>query len=213
MSKSLGNFFLVKDILAHYPPEVLRFFILSTHYRSPLDFSDERLAEAGRSLERLRTAVHNIRQLEKLPGGAGGEQADTVRRAAAQAKAEFYAAMDDDFNTALAISVMFSLAKEINIYYSQVVAGKAVLDAQALAEMRDAYFMMADILGILVKERAGLLEGDCELVAGLMDIIIAVRQEARQRKDWATADGIRSRLAELGIILEDSPQGVRWKRR
>lgn len=213
MSKSLGNFFLVKDILAHYPPEVLRFFILSTHYRSPLDFSDERLAEAGRSLERLRTAVENIRQLEKLPGGAGGEQADVVRRAAAQAKAEFYAAMDDDFNTALAISVMFSLAKEINIYYSQVAAGKVVLDAQALAEVRDAYFMMADILGILVKERAGQPEVDGELVAGLMDIIIAVRQEARQRKDWATADGIRSRLAELGIILEDSPQGVRWKRR
>lgn len=213
MSKSLGNFFLVKDILAHYPAEVLRYFILSTHYRSPLDFSDERLEEASRSLERLRTAVENIRHLETLPLAVGDEEARAAKLAAQTAREEFYAAMDDDFNTALAISTMFGLAKEINIYHSKVVAGKGAIDEQALRDMQEVYFMMADILGILVKEREGKLEGEGELVAGLMDVIITIRQEARKKKDWATADQIRDSLGNLGIILEDSPQGVRWKKR
>ncbi|HEY3426581.1 MAG TPA: cysteine--tRNA ligase [Negativicutes bacterium] len=212
MSKSLGNFFMVKDILVHYPAEVLRFFILSTHYRSPLDFSDERLAEAGRSLERLRTAVENIRHLETLANGATG-QVSSLQQATLQGQAEFKAAMDDDFNTALAVSVMFGLAKEINIYHSAVVSGKVPYDAHVLAAGRDAYFNMADILGILVQERAGTVEGGNELVPQLMDIIIEIRQTARKNKDWATSDRIRDSLGAVGIILEDSPQGVRWKKR
>jgi cysteinyl-tRNA synthetase len=212
MSKSLGNFFMVKDILVHYPAEVLRFFILSTHYRSPLDFSDERLAEAGRSLERLRTAVENIRHLETLTDGAAGE-VSSLPEATIQGQAEFKAAMDDDFNTALAISVMFGLAKEINIYHSAVVSGKVPYNAQIMEDGRDAYFNMADILGILVQERAGTVEGGNELVPQLMDIIIEIRQTARKNKDWATSDRIRDSLGAVGIILEDSPQGVRWKKR
>lgn len=213
MSKSLGNFFLVKDILEHYPPEVLRFFILATHYRSPLDFSDERLTEAGRSLERLKTAVENARHLDSLPGGAASSEASALKAAAVKAENEFYAAMDDDFNTALAISVMFGLAKEINIYHSAVAAGKTEHDKAVFAEARDIYYNMADILGLLIEEREGKLSGADELVGKLMEIIIEVRQDARKKKDWATADKIRDSLGAVGIVIEDSPQGARWKKR
>ncbi len=213
MSKSLGNFFLVKDILAHYPPEVLRFFILSTHYRSPLDFSDERLNEAGRSLERLRTAVENLTHLGNMTGSASSEMTDTMLNSANQAKTDFCSAMDDDFNTALAISVMFGLAREINIYHSAVVAGKVPFNSAAFAAARDAFFEMAGIIGILSQEKEGKVAGGDELVGQLMDIIIEIRQQARKNKDWATADKIRDSLGAVGIILEDSPQGVRWKKR
>lgn len=213
MSKSLGNFFLVKDILAHYSAEILRFFIVSTHYRSPLDFSDERLTEAGRSLERLRTAVGNCLELNKVEHTGENDAAKLLHKSAVQAQAEFFAAMDDDFNTALAISSMFALAKELNIYYSAVSSGKSEHDAEAYAIARDIYFSMAEVLGILVEERAGKLEGGAGLINQLMDIIIELRQAARQQKDWGTADKIRDKLNAAGIVLEDSPQGVRWKHR
>jgi len=212
MSKSLGNFFLVKDILQHYSPDVLRFFVLSTHYRSPLDFSDERLSEAQRSLERLRTAVENCNDLGKMPNSVspGNNNLQTVGK---EARRDFYAAMDDDFNTALAIGVMFGLAKEINVYYSAVVAGREIYNLEAYSAVRDVYFMMADVLGILVQERQDKLDGSQELIGQLMDIIIAIRQDARQSKNWAIADKVRDSLGAVGIILEDSSQGVRWKKR
>jgi cysteinyl-tRNA synthetase len=212
MSKSLGNFFLIKDILVHYPPEVLRFFILSTHYRSPLDFSDERLAEAGRSLGRLRVAMENCLEVETLPQGIESEASKRLKTAAEHARQEFYDAMDDDFNTALAISVMFGLAKEINVYYNGVTAGKHKHDNIAYQTAKQNFFMMAEVLGILVDERAGKVNGSDKLVNPLMDLIIEIRQQARKNKDWTTADKIRDSLGNIGIVLEDSPQGVRWKR-
>ncbi|WP_094607448.1 Cysteine--tRNA ligase [Sporomusa silvacetica DSM 10669] len=212
MSKSLGNFFLVIDILEHFRPEILRFFILSTHYRSPLDFSDERLQEAARSLERLKTAEANLRQLKTLPAANGGEESAALSQAAAQATAEFKAAMDDDFNTALAIGTMFGLAKEINIYHSKVTGGKAEADADVLQQADKAYGQMAEVLGILNDTDAVTQDANAELVNELMNIIIEIRQEARKKKDWTTADQIRDKLAANGIVLEDSPQGVRWKR-
>lgn len=218
MSKSLGNFFLVKDILAHYPAEVLRFFILATHYRSPLNFSDEQLAEAGRGLERLKTAVANLRYLATAAVTRGpADEARALLAAALQAKTDFVAAMDDDFNTSLAISVMHGLAKEINVYYSAVMAGKAACDDEALASVTGIYYELADILGLLVADRSGTAgqgaAADEANAAGLLDLIIEIRQEARKKKDWATADRIRDRLGELGYIIEDSPQGARWKKR
>ncbi|MDR3562995.1 MAG: cysteine--tRNA ligase [Negativicutes bacterium] len=220
MSKSLGNFFLVKDILEHYPPEVVRFFILSTHYRSPLNFSDEQLAEAGRSLERLSTAVDNIQYLAGAPVATGAsEQAQTLLAAANQTKQDFIAAMDDDFNTALAISTLFALAKEINIYYSAVMAGKHSHDPEVVATVQAIYYELTDILGLLVDEKIGAGaacgqgEADQVLVGKLLDMIIDMRQEARKKKDWAAADAIRDRLDGLGYVIEDSPQGARWKKR
>ncbi|MCX7781406.1 MAG: cysteine--tRNA ligase [Negativicutes bacterium] len=213
MSKSLGNFFLVKEILAHYPSEVLRFFILSTHYRSPLDFSDDRLEEAARALERLQTALDNIRHLEGMKEGAAGEEARSLAAAVERANSDFYEAMDDDFNTALAISVMFGLAKEINIYYSAVIAGKAAKHTETLEAAKNLFRTMAGIIGIFEQDAGAAASENAELVEALMQIIIDIRQEARRKKDWGTADQIRDRLGGIGIALEDSPQGVRWKKR
>lgn len=211
MSKSLGNFFLVKDILAHFPPEVLRFFILSTHYRSPLDFSDERLTEASRGLDRLKTAQENIRHLEGMKSGSETAAATSLRAAAGKAKEEFYEAMNDDFNTALAISVMFGLAKEINIYHSTVVAGNGEKHNETFEMAKGLYRDMAGIIGILEEETATKTDANAQLVEQLMNLIIDIRQDARKKKDWATADQIRDHLQGIGIVLEDSPQGVRWK--
>lgn len=213
MSKSLDNFFLVKDILEHYSPDVLRFFVLSTHYRSPLDFSDERLSEAQRSLARLRTAVENLTDLGKMTNVATDNMSTDLSKTIAQFEQEFYEAMDDDFNTALAISVMFGLAKEINKYYNAVIAGKVIYSHDVYAKLSSAFFMMTDIIGVLDQEQAGKTEENVELTGQLMDIIIEIRQHARQNKDWATSDKIRDSLGAVGIILEDSPQGVRWKKK
>lgn len=211
MSKSLGNFFLVKDILEHFAPDVLRFFILSTHYRSPLDFSDERLHEAERGLERLKTVKEMWGSLDQLADGKSGEAGSALAQAAATAKADFIAAMDDDFNTALAISVMFGLAKELNIYQNAVAANPDLYDSSAFTAAKEVYLLMGDILGIFGEsQEAG--NNDSELVAQLVELIIEMRQQARQKKDWAAADRLRARLGEIGIVLEDTPQGVRWKR-
>ena len=213
MSKSLDNFFLVKDILEHYSPDVLRFFVLSTHYRSPLDFSDERLSEAKRSLSRLRTAVENLTELGKMESVVTEKSADELLKVITQSEQDFYEAMDDDFNTALAISVMFGLAKEINKYYNAVVAGKLKYNKDSYTKLSETFFMMTNVIGILGKEEKGQVDANLELPGQLMDIIIEIRQHARQNKDWATSDKIRDSLGAVGIVLEDSPQGVRWKKK
>lgn len=135
MSKSLGNFFTVKDILEHFDPETLRFFIVSTHYRSPLDFSDQRLKESEASLQRLRTARENLDALGKLISCGPSEYSLTVRPKVAELREAFMDAMRDDFNTALAISHWFALAKEINIYKAKVDAGEERPDGKLLDMM------------------------------------------------------------------------------
>ncbi|MBP1763402.1 MAG: cysS [Firmicutes bacterium] len=213
MSKSLGNFFLVNDILAHYRPETLRYFIIATHYRSPLDFSDERLTEAERSLDRLRTANENLTYLAKLTAGIQeSEEADKLCLAGKQAKSDFYDAMDDDFNTALAVSVLFGLAKEINTYHSGVVSGKFSHNYDAVQLVLGIFAELLDILGLQLAQPEAAAE-DPAIVDQLMDIIIGIRQDARQTKNWAVADRIRDSLTEIGIQLEDTPLGVRWKRK
>ena len=213
MSKSLGNFFLVKDILAHYPPEVLRFFILSTHYRSPLDFSDERLTEAAKSLDRLRGAMENLLRLAAKPHEEENEAGTALRTAALKAKEDFHKAMDDDFNTALAISVLFGLAKDINVYCNGVVTGKHKHDLFAYQEAQKAYGLLEEVVGVVLANKEEEKQEDAQLTDQLMDIIIQIRHNARKNKDWATADTIRDSLGAVGIVLEDSPQGVRWKKR
>ena len=129
---------------------------------------------------------------------------------AADLRRAFYEAMDDDFNTALAISHLFALSKEINIYYNEVVNNGAAFDAQGFAKAKAVYEEMAGIIGIFeVKPEQAADDG---LTDGLMELIIGIRQEARQQKNWALADKIRDDLKELGIVIEDSPAGARWKK-
>lgn len=212
MSKSLNNFFTVLDILKQYPAEVLRFFIVATHYRSPLDFSDARLDEAGRSLERLRIALENARALTGYAPGMVSDLSKAVAVFATAAKREFYAAMDDDFNTALALGSMFGLAKEINIYYHAVTEGKIAHDVENFAVAEAVYAEMADILGILLDNGMERQMEDQGFSEQLMQIIISLREKARKAKDWETADKIRDELQQIGIALEDSSVGVRWKK-
>ena len=233
MSKSAGNFFTVKDILDKYPGEVIRFFLLQTHYRSPLDFSEERIKEAQTAFNRLATSKDYLFDLiKKIDAGdvsadGRGPTAITVSKAGGLAEiserllSAFYDAMDDDFNTALAISHMFELSKEINIYYNEImnsgilsVGGRINdIDAKIIYRVRDVYMELAGIIGIFEKAVKAVDDNaEFKLIDDLMEIIIANRQAAREAKNWEIADGIRDKLKAAGIILEDTPQGVRWKR-
>lgn len=207
MSKSKNNFFTVEDILKEYPGEVVRFFILQTHYRSPLDFSDDRLKEAQTSLSRLQTTQGYIEELAKKQG-AGEATAAELAKKAEELRAAFDEAMDDDFNTALAISQLFALSKEINIYYQDVTAGKA-FDAENFAKVKTVWDAMAGIIGLFEQQEEAADDG---LTEKLMELIISIRQDARKNKNWAIADKIRDELKEIGIVLEDTKNGVRWKK-
>ena len=209
MSKSKNNFFTVQDILKKYPGEVLRFFILQTHYRSPLDFSDERLKEAQVSLGRLQNSLDYAQELSAMEGDAA--TASELAQKAAGYKKDFYAAMDDDFNTALAISYLFALSKDINIYYNEVVNQKAAFDAADFAAAKAVYEEMAEIIGIF---EAGATEAPAVdgLSAEDIEALLAEREAARAAKNWGRADEIRDELKEKGIVIEDSSTGTRWKR-
>ena len=206
MSKSKNNFFTVKDILAEYPGEVVRFFILQTHYRSPLDFSDERLKEAQTSLNRLAQSKGFMDELSAKDGSSDTAK-ELAEKAAGYVK-EFHEAMDDDFNTALAISQIFALSKDINIYYQDVMNKGIAFDSENFAKVAESYKLMTGIIGIFEQDEAA----DDELANKLMDLIINIRQDARKEKNWALADKIRDELKEAGVILEDTPNGVRWKK-
>ncbi|WP_295918147.1 cysteine--tRNA ligase [Anaerovibrio lipolyticus] len=211
MSKSLNNFITVPDILKQYPGEVVRFFILRTHYRSPLDFSEERIKEAQAGLLRLKNAYDLGNEvLEK----AGNTEKDTqLEEIAEKAMADFYEAMDDDFNTALAIGYMFTLSKEINTYANNVINKGADFDAVHFGKLMQAYKDMAAVIGIF---ESSLEMPEADEGPGIspeeIEALIAERAEAKKNKNWGRADEIRDSLKAQGIILEDSAAGTKWKK-
>lgn len=215
MSKSLGNFFTVREILAKYKPEVVRFFMLSTHYRSPLDFHDGKLEENQKALERLYNTLASVQAVIKgWPGPYPGQEDTTpLSHACRDTVTKFQEAMDDDFNTALATATLFELAREINTYIGNL-AGKAIgtEEGAALDQAQGTLVRLGKVLGFFEPSKFGTVTDD-GLTDGLMELIITIRQEVRVKKDWATADKIRDELGKLGVIIEDTPQGVRWKRR
>lgn len=213
MSKSLGNFFMVIDILEHYDPETLRFFIVSTHYRSPLDFSDARLTEAQKSLARLRQAQETLGELSEMMSAGPTADSLALRDKVKELREDFMEAMRDDFNTALAISHMFALAKEINIYHKAVVDAGIKPDGKLVALLNDVLAEMCSIIGVLEKTAAPAAEeaGDSK-EAELVEMLIAMRQDARKNKNYALADELRNKLSEIGIVLQDTPQGVKWSK-
>ncbi len=200
MSKSLGNFFTVRDIAEKYDLQVLRFFMLSAHYRSPLNFSADLMESAASGLERIVTSVEN---LKFLLGGAKEEKLrageEELLKEADGFRVEFEEAMDDDINTADAVSALFELVKFAN---TKADAGSSAAFLSALlAQLRT----LADVLGLIVDKKEEMLDADIEAM-------IAARQAARKAKDFAKADAIRSELLEKGIVLEDTREGVKWKR-
>ena len=200
MSKSLGNFFTVREISEKYDLQVLRFFMLSAHYRSPLNFSADLMESAKNSLERILTAAENLRFLS----GNAKSKALTEEEKELLEKSEDYVqgferAMDDDFNTADAIASVFELVKFINTT-ADGSSTKEYLDS-----LYEKLFRLTDVLGIIIEKKEEMLDGEIEE-------LIAKRQAARKEKNFALADQIRDELLAKGIILEDTREGVKWKR-
>ena len=202
MSKSLGNFFLLRDILAKFPGDVVRCYLLSTHYRSPIDFSDDKLHAAAHSLERIRNAYARLQEAARRPAGE-----DRLGARVEQARSEFVEAMDDDFNTALAFSAVFNFCHDLNAALNE---GPLSAADCAAAEQLFADFE-AVLACLLPRQEQGAGEAE-KLADQLMTLVLDLRQQARKNKDWATADAIRDRLKELNIVVEDTPQGARWKK-
>lgn len=199
MSKSLDNFILVNDIRKKVDPKVLRFFILSVHYRHPVNFSEELVNQAKAGLERITTAYQNIQY--RLASSADlGDQSDVWLHKIASAKEAFITAMDDDFNTANGIAAIFELTRLANVYLQEKNTASTVL--QSFVETFEG---LMDVLGIALAEETELLDDDVER-------LIEERLEARKNRDFQRADAIRDELKEQGIVLEDTAQGTRWKR-
>lgn len=200
MSKSLGNFFTVRDISEKYDLQVLRFFMLSAHYRSPLNFSADLMMAAKNGLERIITGTENVKY---ALSNAKKEQMDDAEKAllteAKGFETKFDEAMDDDFNTADAISAIFELIKFANI---NATADKS---KEFLQEILNEILTLTDICGLIVDKEEEMLDSDIEA-------LIAERTAAKKAKDFAKADAIRNELLEKGIILEDTREGVKWKR-
>ena len=199
MSKSLGNFFTIRDVLKEHAPEAVRFFLLSGQYRTALNYSKENLEQARSALARLYTALRGL----ELPASA--EAGDAY----AEYEKRFREAMDDDFNTPLALSVLFELAREVNS-----------LKEKSDPDVTKAGLMLkklGGVLGILQDDPESFLKGgadSCDKGGDAeIEALVKERNDARSRKDWKAADAARNKLQELGIVLEDGPNGTVWRRK
>ncbi|MBQ1547984.1 MAG: cysteine--tRNA ligase [Lachnospiraceae bacterium] len=201
MSKSLGNFFTVREILEKYDPMVLRFFMLNAHYRSPLNFSADLMEAAKNSLLRIMTAEEKLKDLLAAGNGAETKTADeeNLLKESENYVKKFEDAMEDDFNTADAIAAVFELVKFINVNVNEERSKEFV------TEIKKTLDTLSDVLGLKIEKEEELLDSDIEA-------LIQERQDARKNKDFARADEIRDILKDKGIILEDSREGVKWKR-
>ncbi len=199
MSKSLGNFFTVREIGEKYDLQVLRFFMLSAHYRSPLNFSADLMEAAKSGLERICTAAENLKRLSASTSGEMTEEEKTLFAQTDAFVEKYEAAMEDDFNTADAISAVFEYVKFANTNAS------AQNSSAYLTALYERLCKLCDVLGIIVEKEEEVLDEDIEK-------LIEERQAARKAKDFKRADEIRDQLQEMGIILKDTREGVTWKR-
>lgn len=238
MSKSLGNFFIVRDLLQEWAPEILRFFLLSTHYSSPLDFGPGSLKTARKSYNRLANTLDllddTISDREVTAVGSLSKGAEAFSGRVSAYAAEFEAAMDDDFNTALAMAALYNMGREINSFINDKNFVPTPSAANVLAAARKSYQSLMDTLGLLPGEKRELSPEYKEMLQGivysmqekaqdllprdlpgsseeLLNLLITLRGEARARKDYQLADQLRDALKEVGVILEDTPRGTRWR--
>jgi len=206
MSKSLGNFFLVREVTEKFPGDVIRFYLLGTHYRSPLDFDDEKLIMASKGLDRLKNSARLATEaLSKILPDEEPQIEDELLQASKEARRAFEEAMDDDFNSAQAYAALFELAKEINTYLA-----KDKRQPYSLTEAYNTLKELGDVLGFDLEEEEEDSQGGSGKLLQVMDLVLEIRMKARKNKDWATADLIRDRMKEIGIVVEDTPEGARW---
>lgn len=191
MSKSLGNFFTIREVLEKYHPEVVRFLLVSSHYRSPINYSEDNLKEAKGALERFYTALRGLPEVEAAGGEAFAER--------------FAAAMDDDFNTPEAVAVLFEMAREVNRLREA--------DLQAAATLAAKLRELAGLLGVLQLEPDAFLQAGAagKVDAAQVEALIQARLEARTAKNWAESDRIRDELTAMGVVLEDGKGGTTWR--
>jgi len=199
MSKSLGNFMMVRDLRQKYNPQAVRFFMLSAHYRNPVNFSPDLLEQAQSGLERLNNTVYNLRDILPKLAPDGLDATELLDKIAA-GRQRFIAAMDDDFNTAEALAVLFELARDINIHLQEAAPSRTVVE-KALAFFGET----GGVLGFFAEQ------GDASLDTRVEELITR-RNEARRLRNWAAADALRDELQSMGIVLEDTTQGVRWRK-
>ena len=200
MSKSLGNFFTVREIGEKYDLQVLRFFMLSAHYRSPINFSAEIMESSKNALERIVTAVSNLKHLlENASEQSLSDREQELLAEMGQYRKKFEEAMDDDLNTADAVAAIFELVKFANTH------GREDSSAPFLDAVRGEILALSDVLGLIVERKEEILDGEIEQ-------LIEERQAARKARDFKRADEIRDQLQARGILLEDTREGVKWKR-
>ncbi|UCG12511.1 MAG: cysteine--tRNA ligase, partial [Deltaproteobacteria bacterium] len=224
MSKSLGNFYTIRQVLEYYQPEVLRLFLLSSHYRSPLDFSAGNMEEANRSLERL---YHTVAQVEKRVGDSVGQgqqptgdspEFNPLREKIDHVPNRFQQEMDDDFNTAAALGHLFDLSRALNRFLDslgkQSLADEEELLGRGVENLREC----GTVLGLLQQSPADFFREQKRLSLMALNVneeeverLVEERTQARREKNWARADEIRDRLARMSIIVEDSPGGTHWR--
>ena len=204
MSKSLGNFFTIREVLGKYEPEVIRIFFFLKHYRSPINFSEERIREAQQALERIIETLDSIDRMLEGKFETGGGHSEFVNGL----KNEFIEAMDDDFNTASAMAKLFDLIKEANLIMAK--EQLSFVDRSILSEIRATFHEYDSFLSILPmgkESTGGVDEGP------LIDLLLEIRNELRDKHEWVLADQIRDRLNELNIEIKDSKEGTVWRRK
>ncbi|EIT84078.1 cysteinyl-tRNA ligase [Fictibacillus macauensis ZFHKF-1] len=199
MSKSLGNFVLVHDMIKELDPQVIRFFMMAVHYRNPINFNNELLESAEVSFTRIKTAYENVKHRLEISANLA-DDAQEWETKLQQFKLRFIKEMDDDFNTANAISVLFDIAREANVYLQSEHTSSTILSS-----FITLFEEITEVLGLSLSAEKELLDED-------IDALIQERNDARKNRNFARADEIRDQLKALNIILEDTPQGVRWKR-
>ncbi len=194
MSKSLGNFFTIRDVLTRYNPEVLRYFILSSHYRSPLNYSDDQLNSAHHALERFYSALRSF------------DAVKPIENSESSYSKTFFLAMQDDFNTPEALAVLFALVKDLNKLIGQ--------DDMKARQLASELKYLASILGLLYQTPEQFLQtrGQADIDVSAIEALILKRETARADKDWALADDVRKQLSDMNIVLEDSQEGTKWRR-
>ncbi|WP_300360624.1 cysteine--tRNA ligase [Fusobacterium sp.] len=205
MSKSLGNFFLLRDVLEHFEGRVIRFFVLGAHYRKPIDFSNNELEQAKSGLERIDNAVERLREKIKSGVVADGDNLEGLKEILRETEERFVQAMDEDFNTAQGIGVIFELIKEINKFTEIEKVSEEGIKA---LEMAEKYIenIMENVFGVLLKSQ----ENIGNLTSDLVEFLLELRRKARADKNWALSDEIRDRLGEMGIKIKDGKDKTTW---
>ncbi|MBQ2781301.1 MAG: cysteine--tRNA ligase [Clostridia bacterium] len=201
MSKSLNNFFTVRDVAKIYGYEAIRFFLISSSYRSPINYSAEIIEQGISALDRLYTCRENLQFAIDNAAAVTGENDAQLLQKVETRRAQFITAMDDDLNTADAIAALFELTKDINV----AIATPEKVGKEACEKTLDLFNQLADVLGLLYERKKESLDDEIE-------VLIAARAAARKEKNWAEADRIRDELKARNIVLEDTPQGVKWHR-